>query len=122
AIDWHIEVAKALVAIHHDAAARRLYPSARSANVQRLASHHTRNRVARVHGVGIHDPCHRLLVGVDVRSGYILLRPDKVDDLCRITARQALQFALAHLLGIADYAALGSAKRNVDDRALPSHP
>ncbi len=78
--------------------------------------------MAHVHGVGIHDPGHGLLIGVDVGRGNILLRPDEVDDLRRVAARHALQFALAHRLGVADDAALGAAEGNVDHGALPGHP
>ena len=75
-----------------------------------------------VHGVGVHDPGHRLLVGVHVGRGNILFRADELDDLGCVAARHALQFALAHLFGIADDAALGAAERNIHDRALPGHP
>src|SRR3712207_8197946 len=38
------------------------------------------NGVARVHGVCVHDPRHRLLVGIHVGRGHVLLRPDEVED------------------------------------------
>ena len=55
----------------HAAAAGRFGPSARSAQIQRLAGDHRGNRVARVHGVGVHDPRHHLLVGVHVGRGHV---------------------------------------------------
>ena len=121
-VDGHIQVAEALIADNHHAAACRFHASARSADVQRLARNNARHGLAHMHGVGVHDPGHRLLVGVYIRRGHIFFRPDEVDDLRGIPARHALQFAMAHLLGVADHSALGSAKRNVYDRALPGHP
>ena len=122
ALDGHVEVAQALVADHHHAAAGGLNAPARAADVDRLAGDHAGHRLAHVHGVGVHDPRHGLLVGVHVRRGNVLLRPDELDDLRGVAARHALQLALAHALGIADDAALGSAEGNIDDRALPGHP
>ena len=58
-----------------------------------------RHRLPHVHGVGVHDPRHRLLVGVHVRRGNVLLRPDELDQLRRVAARQPLQFALDILCG-----------------------
>ena len=117
-----IQIAQALVAHHLHAAARGLNAALRAAHVDRLARHHGGHRLPHVHGVGVHDPRHGLLVGVHVRRGNILLRPDELDDLRRVAARHALQLAAAHVLGIADDAALGSAERNVHHRALPGHP
>ena len=78
--------------------------------------------MADVHGVGVHDPGHRLLVGVYIGCGNIFFGSDEVDDLRGVAARHALQFTLAHLLGVADHSALGSAEGNIHDRALPRHP
>ncbi len=78
--------------------------------------------MAHVHGIGVHNPCHGLFVGVDVGSGHVFFRPDEIDDLGCVAARHALQLALTHLFGVADDSALGSAKRDVDDCALPGHP
>ena len=75
-----------------------------------------------MHAVGIHDPRHGLLVGVDVRGGHVFFRAEDIDHLRRVTAGHALQLSLAHLLGVADHAALGPAERNVHHGALPRHP
>ena len=122
AVDGHLQVAQALVADHHHAAAGGFNPPARAADVERLARHHAGHRLPHVHGVGVHDPRHGLLVGVHVGRGHILLRPDELDDLRGVPARHALQFALAHLLRVADHAALGAAKGDVHHRAFPRHP
>ena len=118
----HLEVLDRLVADDHHAAAGGLAASARAAHVQRLAGYDGRHGLAHVHGVGVHHPRHRLLVGVDVGSGHVLLRADELDELSGVAAGQALQFAARHVLGIADDAALGAAERNVHHRALPGHP
>ena len=104
------------------AAAGGLNAAARAADVERLAGDHAGDGLAHVHGVGVHDPGHGLLVGVHVGRGNVLLRSDEVDDLRGVAAGHALQFALAHCFGIADDAALGAAEGNVDDGALPGHP
>ncbi len=88
----------------------------------RFPRHYAGHCLAHVHGVGIHDPCHSLLVGIHVRRGHVLLRPDKLDDLGGVTARHALQLAPAHRLGVADHSALGAAEGNIHHRALPCHP
>ena len=80
------------------------------------------HRLPHVHGVGVHHPCHGLLVGVDVGRGNVFFRADEFDQLGGVAAGHALQFAARHLLGIADDAALGAAKGNIDHGAFPGHP
>jgi hypothetical protein len=83
----------------HAAAAGGLRAAARAAQRQRLAGHHGRHGVARVHGVGVHDPGHHLLVGVDVGRGHVALGSDEVDDLGGVAARELLQFGIGEQLG-----------------------
>ena len=78
--------------------------------------------VADVHAVGVHDPRHDLVVGVDVGRRDVLLGTDRVDDLGDVAARQRLELAPRHARGIADDAALAAAERDVRDGALPGHP
>ena len=118
----HIQITQSLVAHHADAAACRFAAAPRSAYVQRLSRHHAGHRLPHMHGVGIHDPGHGLLVGVDVRRGHVLLRPDKFDQLRGIAAGHSLQLADRHLLGVANHAALGAPKWDIDHGALPGHP
>ena len=75
-----------------------------------------------MHGIGVHYPGHRLLVGVHVGGGDVLLGPDEIEQLGGVAAGHALQLALRHFVRIADDAALGAAERNVHHRALPRHP
>ena len=75
-----------------------------------------------MHGIGVHDPRHRLLISVHVRRGNIFLGPDEVEQLRRIASRHPFKLAEGHLNWIADDAALGAAKWNVDDGTLPCHP
>ena len=89
---------------------------------ERLAGHDGGHGLAHVHGVGVHHPGHGLLVGVDVGRGNVFFRPDELDQLRGVAAGHALQFALRHLVRIADDAALGAAEGNVDHGALPGHP
>jgi len=56
----------------------------------RLSSHDSGDGLAHVHGIGIHDPCHHLLVGAHVGRWHVLLRPEKFDKLGGVAARDAL--------------------------------
>ena len=78
--------------------------------------------MAHGHGVSVHDPGHGLCIGVDIRRGNVLRGADDGQDLTGIAPRHAFEFALRHALGVADHAALGSAKRNVHGGGLPGHP
>ena len=98
AIDGHVEVAQALVADHHHAAPGSLNTAARAADVERLAGDDAGDGAAHVHGVGVHDPGHGLLVGIHVGRGNVFFRPDEVDDLRGVAPGHALEFALAHQL------------------------
>ena len=55
-------------------------------------------------------------------AGTSMFGPDHVEDLRRIPARQALEFAVREHGRIADHAALGATERDVDDGAFPGHP
>ena len=104
------------------AAGGRLVAALGAAEADRLAGDDARDRVARVHRVGVHHPGHDLGVGVDVRRRDVLLGTDQDLDLGGEAAGQALELLLAELLGIDDHAALAAAVRDADDRALPGHP
>ena len=118
----HLQVLDGFVGDDHHAAAGGFAASARSAHVQRLAGDDGGDGLPHVHGVGVHHPCHGLLVGVDVGSGNVFFGADELDQLGGVAAGHALQFAARHVLGIADDAALGAAEGDVHHRALPGHP
>ena len=105
-----------------DAAAGGLQASARAAHVDWLAGDDGGDGLAHVHGVGVHHPGHGLLVGAHVGCGNVLFRADELHQLGGVAAGHALQFALRHLVRVADDAALGSAEGDVDHGALPGHP
>ncbi len=75
-----------------------------------------------VHGVRVHEPRHHALVRVHVRCRHVGVGTERVDDAHRIAAGKPLQLTGAHLERVADDAALGAAKRQVHDGALPGHP
>ena len=106
----------------HHSASRRLASPERSAHLDRLAGDDGGRCVADVHAVGVHDPRHHLIVGVDVGRGYVLFGSDGVDDLGDVSSRERLELAARHARGVADDAALAAAERDVRDRALPGHP
>ena len=75
-----------------------------------------------MHGIGIHDPRHGLLVGIDVGRGHVFFRADELDELRGVAARHALQLTHRHFVRIANHSTLGSAEWNIHDGAFPGHP
>src|SRR5206468_4100780 len=92
------------------------------ADLERLAGHDRVLGAPLVHRVGVDDPGHDLLVGVDVGGRHVALGAEQVGEIGRVAAGQALQLAARHLRGVADDAALAAAEGDVDDLALPGHP
>jgi hypothetical protein len=78
--------------------------------------------VADVHGVGVHDPGHDLIVGVDVGRRHVLLGPDGVDNLGDVAAGERLELPPREAVGIHDDPPLAAAERDVGHRAFPGHP
>src|SRR5579864_1148274 len=111
-----------LVADDHYAAAGGLTATTRPADVQRLAGDDRGYGLAHVHGVGVHHPCHGLLVGAHVRRGNIFFRANEFDQLGGVAASDLFEFSLGEFARIADDAAFGATERNVDDSTLPGHP
>ena len=106
-----------------DSATRGRFVAAfRPAERNGLAGDDARNRVPDMHRVRVHDPGHRLGIGVDVRRGDVALGADEHLDLGRVATSQVLQLAAAELLGVDDNATLATAEGNAGDGALPGHP
>src|SRR5438094_373192 len=105
-----------------DPAPGRLDATRRPTDLERLARHRGRHRVAEVHRQRVHDPRHRLPVGVHVRRRDVAVAPDQDRDLGREAPRHVLQLVLRELARVDDDAALGAAERDADDSALPRHP
>ena len=105
-----------------DAPPRRLAPTQRTANADRLAGDDAGRRAADVDRVGVHHPSHRLLVGAEVRGHHVGLRPDEGNHLLRVAACDALQFSRRKLRGVAGDPALGAAVGQSGKGALPTHP
>ena len=93
-----------------------------AADDQRFAGDDARNRLTHVHRVRIHEPRHRLRIGVDVGSGNVFVRTDDFDQFCGIPARDTLELALREFGRVAGDAAFTAAERQIDDRAFPRHP
>ena len=90
----HAELAHRFVTHDHQAAPRRFPASARSTDVERLTRDHGSYRLTHVHGVGIHDPRHGLLVGIHVRSGNVFFRTDELDELRGVATSNFFEFGL----------------------------
>src|SRR5438477_463730 len=84
----------------------------RAAGRDRLAGDDAELRRADRHRVGVHDPGHRLGVGVDVRGGDVALGADDDADLGGVAPRHVLELAERHLLRVADDASLAAAVRD----------
>ena len=110
------------VAGNQAAAPGGLAPPARPAQLDGFAGDDGGGGLADVHGIGVHHPGHHLLVGAQVGCGHVALRAQVGQQLGGVAAGNGLEFASAELLRVADHAALGSAKGDVDHRALPGHP
>jgi hypothetical protein len=122
AVDVESQVLRRLARHDRDAASGRLAAPERPAHFDRLAGDDRGFRMADVHAVGVHDPRHHLIVGVDVGRRHILLRPDEIDDFGDVPAGQRLQLALRHPRRVADDPAFAAAEGDVRDGALPRHP
>ena len=118
----HVEVLDGLTGDDGDAAASGFATTARAAERDGLAGDDGGNGLADVHGVGVHDPGHGLLVGVDVGSGDVFFGADELDESCGVATGHAFEFTLGHGLGVTDDAAFGSAEGDIDDGAFPGHP
>ena len=89
-----LETLQRLVANDH-AAPRGLLPGAlRTPDLNRLSGYAGRDRMPDVHGIGIHDPGHGLLVGAHVRRRNVELGTEAIQYLRRVSPRDALQFSL----------------------------
>src|SRR5205085_9010432 len=104
------------------AARRRFRATLRAAKRDGLARDDAQLRVPTNHGDRVHDPSHRLVVGIDVGRGDVAVWPDDGRDLESVAARETFEFVHGHGLRIADHAALAAAVRDADGRAFPSHP
>ncbi len=120
ALERNAKVTRVLLHDVHDAAARRLFASERSAERDRLARHDCRG-VALAARVFVENPGHHLRVGVDVGGGDVAVGPEHDGDALREPARQSFELELGQLLRIDGDAALGAPERNVHERGLPGH-
>src|SRR5436190_16839352 len=118
----HLEPFDSLVDHKQNAPTCGFTSARRSAEIDRLAGDNRGDSVTSVHRVGVHDPGHRLLVGVHVRSRDVFFRSDKIEQLCRVPTSHSLKFAHGHLLRVTNDPALGATERHIHNSALPGHP
>src|SRR5437899_10436930 len=84
------------------AAAGRFHSTQRAAHLDRLAGHGGWDRVAEVHRKRVHDPGHRLAVGVDVGRGVVAVGAYEVRYLVRVSLGYVLELARKQLSEIED--------------------
>jgi hypothetical protein len=118
----HAEMARGILDGVYDALSRRFGPTFGAAEGDRLAGDHGRDGVADVHRIRVHNPGHRLGIGVDVRSRDVPLGADQDGQLRGEAAGQALEFAQAELARVDHDSALAATERHADDGAFPGHP
>ena len=73
----------------HAASTRGFGPTARPAKFEWLAGDDSCYCMAAVHRVGVHDPRHRLFIGVYIGGGHIPLGTDEFPDFRSVTARDS---------------------------------
>ena len=98
-----------------------LAPPRRSAHDDRLAGDDAGHALALGHGVRVHHPRHRLLVGAEVGGGNVDVGADHQDDLGGVAAGQVLALPRRHAARQAAHAALGPAIGQAHQGALPAH-
>src|SRR5271167_2286390 len=118
----HFQFSQRIVAAHHQAAASGFAATLGAAELQRLAGDDGSGGLAGVHGIGVHNPGHGLLVGADVRGRNVALGTKPFAEFGGVAASNAFEFVFGKLGRIADDAALGAAEGNVDHGAFPGHP
>ena len=117
----YVQVLEGLQGQISGSAAGRLDSAFRASHVDRLARHRGRDRVALVHGNGVHDPRHDLRAGAHIRRGDVLFRADEDRDLGRVAPGQVLELVLAQLARIDRDGAFRPAIGDADGSALPGH-
>src|SRR5207253_5473839 len=111
-----------LIAADHHASAGGLAPAARAAEFDGLTGDDGGGGLTNVHRVSVHHPSHGLLAGAHVRRRDVAFRTEPVRQFRSVAAGQPLKFAARHFPRIANHSAFRATKRNIYDRALPSHP
>ena len=94
----------------------------RTADLDRLAGDRGGRGVTQVHRERVHDPGHRLTVGVHVGRRNVAVASDQDRDLGRESPRHVLELVERQLVRVDDDAALRAAERDVDHGAFPGHP
>src|ERR1700730_17892328 len=106
----------------HQSTSRGFSASMGAAQFERFPGDHGRDRMADMHGVGIHDPGHDLLVRVDVRTEDIFFWTQHLHQVRRVASGEPLEFTLGHLVWIANHPAGCAAEGDIYHRAFPGHP
>src|ERR1700730_1317808 len=115
----HLKIKHGIACHKLHAACGRLESTFAAADCQRLSSNYGWYRVPLVHRKGIHHPRHDLWVGIHIRGGYVAIGANQNRDLSGIATREAFELRTGQLVRIADDAALGSSKWDIDNSTFP---
>ena len=105
-----------------DAQPGRLFASMGAADLDRFSGDDRRDRVATMHGVGVHDPGHHLGVGPDIGRWDVAFRPDEGADLGGVAAGHFFKLARAQRSRVDDDPPFGAAVGQVHQGTFPGHP
>lgn len=83
-----------------DTVASGIPPAVRPAGRDRLAGHDLGYGPALVHGIGVHEPGHHLLVRTEIWSHHVRVGADERDHLLHVATGQSFQFAPGQRAGI----------------------
>src|SRR5437763_16136627 len=121
-VSVHAEPLKGLVTDDHQSTPGSFSASMGAAQFERLPGDHSRDRMAHMHGVGIHDPGHDLLVRINVRTGNIFFRTQDLHELRSVPSGESLEFTLGQVVWIANHPTSGTTERDIHQSTFPCHP
>ena len=94
----------------------------RSTQHDGLAGHNGGNGVSDLLAVSIHHPGHRSFVCSQIGGRDVLVGPDHIDDLGRVSSGESLQLVAGKFGRVDANAPLGAAVGKLHESALPRHP
>lgn len=107
--------------VRHPASGR-FAAAERASRRHRLSGDDLVDRLALIHGIGVHEPGHDLRVRAHIGGHYVGMRTDQRDHLLHVAPRERLEFARRQGVRINRNASLGSPIGKSRQRTFPAHP